>query len=67
MYPNLKGELAKKGFTLDPIATALGITVSTLSQKLNGKYRLTWDEAVKIKSFIGSELPLEILFSEEAV
>lgn len=67
MYPNLKGELAKKGFTLDPIATALGITVSTLSQKLNGKYRLTLDEAVKIKSFIGSELPLEILFSEEAV
>ena len=67
MYPNLKGELAKKGITLEPIATYLGITVSTLSQKFNGKYRLTFDEAIKIKSFIGSELPLEVLFSKEAV
>lgn len=64
MYPNLKGEMVKRGFILDPIANYLGITVSTLSLKLNGKYRLTLDEAIKIKEFIGSKLPLEILFSE---
>lgn len=67
MYPNFEGEKAKKKFTLEPIATYLGITTSTLSQKLNGKYRLTLDEAVKIKKFIGSDLPLEILFNEEAI
>ena len=67
MYPNLKGELAKGGFKLEPIASYLGITISTLSQKLNGKYRLTLEEAVKIKKFIGSKLPLEVLFAEEAV
>lgn len=66
MYPNLKAELARRDITLAKLAEELGITVPTLSLKLNGKYPLTWDEAVKIKRFIGVDIPIETLFSEEA-
>lgn len=67
MYPNLKAEMARKGVTLSVLADYLGITIGTLSLKLNGKYPITWDEAIKIKKFLGVDISLEVLFSEEAV
>lgn len=66
MFPNLRAEIARKNLTLAPIAEALGITVSTLSQKFNGKYPITLSEAKIIKQTVGTELTLEQLF-EEAV
>lgn len=67
MYPNLKAEMARKGVTLGVLAEFLGVTIGTLSLKLNGKYPITWDEANKIKKFLGVDISLEVLFSEEAV
>ena len=64
MYPNLKAEMARRNITLAKLAEALGITVGTLSLKLNGKYPITWHEAIKIKEFIGVDMPIEILFEE---
>lgn len=66
MYPNLKAEMVRRDVKLADLAKELGITVSTISLKLNGKYPLTWDEAIKIKRFIGVDIPIEVLFSEEA-
>lgn len=66
MFPNLKAEMARRDIKLADLAAVLGVTVPTLSTKLNGKYPLTWDEAIKIKRFIGVDIPIEVLFSEEA-
>lgn len=66
IYPALKGEMSQKKITLAMIAAdpRVDCTVSTLSQKLNGKYPLTFGEAVAIKEIVQSELPLEDLFQE---
>ena len=67
MYPNLNAERARKGITLENIAEGLSVTVGTVSLKLSGKYPVTLAEAKQIKEIIGTNLPLEILFSEEAI
>ena len=55
MYPNLEAERTRAGLLLEPIAEELGITVPTLSLKLNGKYPVTLKEAKKIKALIVRE------------
>lgn len=67
MYPNFNAERARKGITLEAIADALGMTVPTVSLKLSGKSPITFAEAIKLKRIVGVDIPLEILFSEEAV
>lgn len=67
MYPNLNAERARYNITLETLANSVGVTLSTLSLKLKGKYPITLIEAKKIKKAIGTSLPLEILFSEEAI
>jgi len=62
MYKNVKAEMSRKGITLEDLAEALGKTVSTVSQKINGKYPITLAEAKIIKSRLGVALPLEELF-----
>lgn len=64
MYPNCKAELARKNITLDKLSKVLGLSVTTTSLKLNGKYPLTLREAKAIKAFLKVDIPLEILFEE---
>ena len=68
MYPEVRGEMARRNITLAMIVEnkRVNCTVSTLSQKLNGKYPLTFNEAIGIKEALNSELPLEELFRTEA-
>lgn len=67
MYPNLNAERARRNITLEMLAVTLDITIPTVSQKLSGKSPITMTEAIKIKNFIGTSLPLEMLFSTEAI
>lgn len=64
MYPNCKAELARQDITLDKLAKVLGVTMTTVSLKLNGKYPLTLREAKAIKTFLKVDMPLEELFEE---
>lgn len=64
MFPNLEAEKARKKITLEMLAEGLGLAISTVSGKLNGKYPITLDEAKKIKSILDVDIPLEILFEE---
>lgn len=77
MYPNVIAEIKRAGLLMAEVAEAIGVTGSTFSQKLSGKYQFTFIEAVKIKEVIvqakrakgitiNIDLPLEVLF-EEAV
>jgi hypothetical protein len=64
MYRNARAEMVRAGFKLEDVAPVMNMTISTLSQKLNGKYPITLDEAKLFKKIVKSELPLEILFEE---
>ena len=62
MYRNLEAEIARQGMTKTQIAEQLGITLGTLSLKLNGKYKLTLPEAIRIKKILNVDLTIEYLF-----
>lgn len=62
MYKNVKAEMRRRGIILEDLAEALGLTASTVSQKLNGNYPVTLAEAKTIKARLGVDLPLEELF-----
>lgn len=64
MYPNCKAELARQDITLEKLAKVLGLAVTTVSLKLNGRYPLTLREAKAIKAYLRVDIPLEELFEE---
>lgn len=68
MYRNAKAEMVRAGLTLEKVASAMGMSASALSMKLNGKSPITVDEAKLFKKIVGSDMPLEELFKtfEEA-
>lgn len=67
MFPEVRAEMARHKLTLGMIASdpRIDLTISTLSKKLNGKFPLTFNEAVAIKEVLHSDLPLEKLFQPE--
>lgn len=65
MFPYLRGEMAKRMYTVSKMAKDLGISICTLSTKLNGKYSFTLDEAKKIKELLGTDMSLDELFKLE--
>lgn len=64
-YPNLRAEMARKKVKGYELAAALGIRQATLSAKLNGKSDWTLEESRAAKLFIGTAMPLELLFKRE--
>lgn len=64
MYRTAKSEMIKQGLTLGDVAPLMGVSVGTLSLKLNGKYPITLNEAKRFKEIAKSDLPLEELFEE---
>ena len=64
MYPEIRGEMAKKNITLAMIVqnSKVNCNVGTLSLKLNCKAPITLIEAMGIKEALGSALTLEELF-----
>lgn len=69
MYSNLNAEMMRAGLTRGEVARRLGKSTSSLSNKLNGKAKLSIDEAFEIshllQSILGLELPLEYLFEKK--
>lgn len=65
MFKNLEVEITRGNYKKADIANYLGITPSTFSSKLKGKYPLSLIEVVKIKEFLCVDIPIEILFDVE--
>lgn len=65
MYPNLRAEMARRKITIAILAKFLGKRISTISAKLNGKSQFTLEECKRIKAFLETDLPLEVLFRKE--
>ena len=72
MFPNFNAEYARRGFTLERLADEMEArgckrTVSTLSQKLNGKYVMTLLEAKLLRDIVAPEVSIDVLFSDVAI
>lgn len=67
MYPNIKAELARKNMTVSDLSDKTGINLSTLYGKLRGSYQVTVSEAISIKTALGVDIPLEVLFEKKEV
>lgn len=64
MYRNVDAELKRIGRSRKDLADHLDITQSTLSFKLNGKSIIPLGQALAIKSYLKTDMPLETLFAE---
>jgi len=62
LYPNLIGEIARRGIKKRVIATTVGIENRTLYNKLAGKTDFSYDEAHKIQSVFFPDMSVDTLF-----
>lgn len=65
MFPNLKGEMARKGVNLSALSELTNIPLQRLSAKLSGKRKLTFEEAVLIKTKLELDMPLDEIFERK--
>jgi len=65
MYPNIKAELARKGFGLQELADLLDLSIGSISKRMNGKVKWTTEEVDSIISMTGREY--EYLFKKREV
>lgn len=62
MYPNLRAEMARKGVIISDLSSHLNLRYATVSDKMNGKFRFYYDEALAIKNTFFPKHSLEYLF-----
>lgn len=62
-YKNLLNELNKRNMLYTDLAGLLGIAISTLSQKVHGKFNFTARDAEKLEKIFG--LPIEYLLQRD--
>lgn len=65
IYPNLAGEIAKKGITKKAMAAQLGMHYKTFTNRMYGKTPLTFDDAIRIKNMFFPDSSVEFLFEKK--
>lgn len=68
MYKNLEAELSRRRITREELARALGLSISTTSNKLNNKNNAQFSlaQAFEIKKYLKFEKSLDFLFDKSA-
>lgn len=66
MHKNLRAELARIDKDMTDIAELLNVRYATINDKVNGKFRFYYDEALKIKKAFFPDLSLEYLFDTDS-
>lgn len=64
LYPNLVGEIAKRGVKKSEIAKCIGTSYKSLGNKLSGKTKFSLPEAMQIKDKFFPEFTLDELFAK---
>ena len=65
-FPNLAGEIARRGIKKKAIADALNICNRSLNNKMNGRVPCTWDEVKLIRSQFFPDMSPDDLFMTNA-
>lgn len=66
MHKNLRSEMTRKGITLVDISEFLGLRYGTVVDKVNGKYRFYYKEALAIKRRFFPDHDIEYLFDSDS-
>ena len=62
MYPNLRAEMAREHVTVEALAKAIGVNISTASAKLNSYDRIKYSECRKIRDTFFPTMQIDYLF-----
>ena len=65
-FPNLAGEIARRGIKKKAMADALNICNRSLNNKLSGRVPFTWDEVKLIRSQFFPDMSPDDLFMTNA-
>lgn len=65
MYKNLMAELAKREMSLEELSKEMGIKQEMLLLKMESCHGINFREAMKIKTILKTDMPLEQLFFEK--
>lgn len=60
-YPELEGRIAARGIKKKVIAKHIGCSDKSLSNKLNGKSRFSWEEVEAMRCAFFPDVPSEVL------
>lgn len=63
MYVNLRYELMVKGISQKLLAQKIGIGLTTISEKMNGKQDFKLKECLEIKKILKTDLTVDELFA----
>jgi len=63
-YPVLRAEIAKRGVKKTAMAKALGISIGSFHNKMNGVSDFTWPEVCKVNDIFFPDMDKETLFAE---
>ena len=63
-YPNLVGEIAKRGIKKCVMASTLGISGRSLYNKLSGTVPFTWPETCTIQNTFFPDMDKDTLFAK---
>lgn len=67
MYHNLRAEMARHNLKIKDLAEGLGVRHATISDKLRGRSRFYYDEALAIRNAFFPGCTLEHLFENREV
>ena len=59
----LEMEIKRRGFTMERLSQAIGISKSAFSKKINGKSEFTLGEIQRIVDVLGLESPIPVFFA----
>lgn len=65
MYFNLEAELKRKNIKRQDLANHLGVALTTVSEKMQGKSEFSLTAAFKIKKMLGVNMSIEELFAND--
>lgn len=63
-YPNLAGEIAKRGIKKKRIAESIGVCDKSLNNKMSGRSPFTWAEVKMIRDRFFPDMDLDVLFAK---
>lgn len=64
VYPTLRAEMARNGYSIRSLADITGIKRVTLYKKVTGANDFTWRECKRISAALGWKKPIEQLFED---
>ena len=65
MFPNLRAEMARKNINVNELAKQIGMSNSTMADKVHGRTTFSLENAIAIKNALGVDMSLEELFHKE--